>query len=100
MTINTENIEKGYQNEILFQERMLRNLQHWQSLFSLLAGIGVLLIYFFRNQSIWFLGIGIALCVISILVIVIVGYAIYTGKKNVTQVIQRYEKIAKNTTSN
>ncbi|MGY3742325.1 PTS sugar transporter [Leuconostoc inhae] len=97
MTINTDKIEKAYKTEILFQERMIRNLQHWQSIFSLLTGIGVLLIYFFKNKNIWFLGTGIGLFIIGILVILTVGYAIYTGKKNVTRVIERYENIEKKT---
>ncbi len=95
MTVDTDSIEKAYKIEILFQERMIRNLQHWQSIFSLLTGVGVLFIYFFKNKNIWFLGSGIALCVIGILVILTVGYAIYTGKKNVTRVIDRYENVEK-----
>ena len=33
MTVDTDSIEKAYKIEILFQERMIRNLQHWQSIF-------------------------------------------------------------------
>ncbi|WP_294977207.1 PTS sugar transporter [uncultured Leuconostoc sp.] len=95
MTVNTDRTEKSYKIEILFQERMIRNLQHWQSIFSLLTGIGVLLIYFFKNKNIWFLGTGIGLFIIGILVILTVGYAIYAGKKNVTRVIKCYENIEK-----
>lgn len=82
----------GYQNEISFQRHMLHNLQRWQSMFSMVVGIGVLMLYFFRQQSIWLFGAGIALSVIGVLMILIIGYGIYHGKKNLQRVVLRYER--------
>ncbi|WP_220739769.1 PTS sugar transporter [Leuconostoc miyukkimchii] len=92
MTKRVENIDQGYQTEILFQEKMLRNLRQWQSMFSLLVGIGILVMYFFKNKSIWIFSAGIGISLVSVLLIIVIGYTIYRGRKNVSKVIDRYEE--------
>jgi len=59
MVQTTKSVEKGYQNEILFQEKMLKNLVHWQSFFSMMVGFSILIIYFFSRYSVWLLVAGI-----------------------------------------
>lgn len=99
MMIDTKNsISQGYTNEIKFQENMLRNLQHWQSVFSVLVGIGVLITYFLRHQSIWLLITSIVISVMIAILMFTVGYGIYKGKQNVAKLIDSYEKIIINTT--
>lgn len=93
MTQPKETITAGYQDEIVFQKQMLHNLQRWQSLLSMVVGIGVLMMYFFRQQNVWLLGTGIALTVIGILLILTIGYGIYHGKKNLEVVIRRYGQV-------
>ncbi|CAM3160394.1 PTS sugar transporter [Leuconostoc rapi] len=97
MITDTKSIAQGYKEEIIFQENMLRNLQHWQSFFSLLVGIGVLMTYFLRHEGIWLMMTSIGLSVVSVILMFTVGYVIYKGKKNVTKVIDSYEKIMNGT---
>lgn len=97
MITDAKSIAQGYKEEIIFQENMLRNLQHWQSFFSLLVGIGVLMTYFLRHEGIWLMMTSIGLSVVSVILMFTVGYVIYKGKKNVTKVIDSYEKIMNGT---
>ncbi|ADG41533.1 MULTISPECIES: PTS sugar transporter [Leuconostoc] len=95
MITDAKSMSQGYKDEIVFQENMLRNLQHWQSFFSLLVGIGVLMTYFLRHQSLWIVITSVGVSVVSAILMLIVGYAIYKGRKNVTKVIDNYEKVMK-----
>lgn len=95
MITDAKSMSQGYKDEIVFQENMLRNLQHWQSFFSLLVGIGVLMTYFLRHQSLWIVITSVGVSVVSAILMLTVGYAIYKGRKNVTKVIDNYEKVMK-----
>ncbi|MDO4205639.1 MAG: DUF202 domain-containing protein, partial [Streptococcus gallolyticus] len=41
----------GYQTEIAYQKHMIENLGRWLTLLFLVASIGFLLIYFFRQTN-------------------------------------------------
>ncbi|AFT81788.1 PTS sugar transporter [Leuconostoc carnosum] len=92
MVQTTKSVEKGYQNEILFQEKMLKNLVHWQSFFSMMVGFSILIIYFFSRYSVWLLVAGIVLLVANIILIFLIGYGIRRGKQNLNKVIQHYKE--------
>ena len=92
MVQTTKSVEKGYQNEILVQEKMLTNLVHWQSFFSMMVGFSILIIYFFSRYSVWLLVAGIVLLVANIILIFLIGYGIRRGKQNLNKVIQHYKE--------
>ncbi|WP_242843726.1 hypothetical protein [Leuconostoc mesenteroides] len=44
MAKSIQNLDKGYQSEISYQQKMIKNLQHWQSFFSMIVGLSILLL--------------------------------------------------------
>lgn len=66
----------GYQTEIAYQKHMIENLGRWLTLLFLVASIGFLLVYFFRQTN---------------LILSILGYGIYRGKQNVAKLIDDFE---------
>lgn len=52
MAKSIKTLDKGYQNEIFYQQKMIKNLQHWQSFFSMIVGLSILLTYFFVHQNV------------------------------------------------
>lgn len=86
-----EELIKGYEQEINYQKHMIENLGRWFTLFLMIAGIGVVLTYFFKSSSLFFLVSGIILIVLGIIGISLFGYGIYKGKKNITKVIDHFE---------
>lgn len=94
-TKNIQNFESGYENEIAYQKKMIKNLRHWQSLFSMFVGLSILLIYFFIHQNIWLFTTGIVLCVVNVMIVFTIGYAIYKGQKNVDKIENQYQLMLK-----
>ena len=90
MTI--EEMQKGYQNEVAYQKHMLRNLGYWFQLFLTVSAIGLVLIYYFHQSTMWPFVIGIILMVVGVLGMFIFGYASWRGRQNVTLVTEDYEK--------
>ena len=77
---------QGYVQEIEFQIHMLDNLKKWLKIALLVSSLGVLLIYIFTNSTPLKI-FGIVLFVISVILALIIGLAIYKGRKNVNLVI-------------
>ena len=78
---------QGYVQEIEFQIHMLDNLKKWLKIALLVSSLGVLLIYIFTNSTPLKI-FGIVLFVISVILALIIGLAIYKGQKNVNLVIE------------
>ena len=77
---------QGYVQEIEFQIHMLDNLKKWLKIALLVSSLGVLLVYIFTNSTPLKI-FGIVLFVISVILALIIGLAIYKGRKNVNLVI-------------
>lgn len=84
--------DNGYIQEIEYQTRMINNLQKWLRIILLISSLGVLFIYIFTKNTPLKI-FGIVLLVISIILGMFVGLAIYNGRKNVNKVIDAYASI-------
>lgn len=83
---------EGYETEIAYQKHMIENLGRWFSLLFLIASIGCTLFYFFHKDSlIWAILSGI-LIILGLLGMLLFGYGIYKGQKNVNRVIDDFEE--------
>ena len=83
--------KQGYIDEINYQKKMIHNLIKWLRNLFFLSSLGVLLMYYFSN--ILFVKIfAIILIIISILAIILVGKAIYSGIQYIFD--QHHPKIA------
>lgn len=83
---------KGYQEEIAYQKHMLENLQRWFNLLFAVASLGILLIYFFHLSQIVLFILGVIFTIIGGLGMLLFGYGRYRGEKNLSKVIDHYEK--------
>ncbi|SER74342.1 PTS fructose transporter subunit IA [Streptococcus gallolyticus] len=81
---------RGYETEIAYQKHMLENLGHWLTLLLAVTGLGFLLIYFFNKQIILLI-LGFVVMILGSLGMLIFGYGIYHGKKNLAKVIDDFE---------
>lgn len=82
----------GYQTEIAYQKHMIENLGRWLTLLFLVASIGFLLIYFFRQTNlILSIILGYVLAFIGVFGMLLFGYGIYRGKQNVAKLIDDFE---------
>lgn len=87
--------KQGYIDEINYQKKMIHNLIKWLRNLFFLSSLGVLLMYYFSN--ILFIKIfAIILIIISILAIILVGKAIYSGKKNINKIVDQFSFKYKN----
>lgn len=82
----------GYQTEIAYQKHMLENLGRWLTLLFLVASIGFLLIYFFRQTNLILSILGYLLAFVGVFGMLLFGYGIYRGKQNVTKLIDDFER--------
>ena len=90
--------KQGYIDEINYQKKMIHNLIKWLRNLFFLSSLGVLLMYYFSN--ILFVKIfAIILIIISILAIILVGKAIYSGKKNINKIVDQFSLKYKNSLS-
>lgn len=83
---------QGYETEIQYQKHMIENLGRWFSIFFTIAGIGLVLIYFFRQTNLIAFVLGIILAVLGILAMLVFGYGIYKGRLNLQRVIDDFEE--------
>lgn len=71
----------GYQTEIAYQKHMIENLGRWLTLLFLVASIGFLLIYFFRQTNLILSILGYVLAFVGVFGMLLFGYGIYRGKQ-------------------
>lgn len=81
----------GYQTEIAYQKHMIENLGRWLTLLFLVASIGFLLIYFFRQTNLILSILGYVLAFVGVFGMLLFGYGIYRGKQNVVKLIDDFE---------
>lgn len=81
---------RDYETEIAYQKHMLENLGRWMTLFLAVTSLGFLLIYFF-NKHIILLILGFVLMISGSIEMLLFGYDIYHGKKNVAKLIDDFE---------
>lgn len=85
----------GYIQEIEYQTKMINNLQKWLKGLLFISSLGILFIYIFTKYTPLKI-FGIVLLVISIILAICVGLAIYNGRKNVNKVIDEFASIKHN----
>ena len=83
--------KQGYIDEINYQKKMIHNLIKWLRNLFFLSSLGVLLMYYFSN--ILFVKI---FAIILIIAIILVGKAIYSGKKNINKIVDQFSFKYKN----
>ncbi len=81
---------RGYETEIAYQKHILENLGRWLTLLLAVTSLGFLLIYFFNKQIILLI-LGFVVMILGSLGMLIFGYGIYHGKKNLAKVIDDFE---------
>ncbi len=89
-----ENVRKRYENEIAYQKHMIENLHRWQTLFFLLSGVFIVLLYFFHQNTVALVFL-IILTVLAVIAGLVFGQGIYNGRKNVNKIIDEYERVLK-----
>lgn len=67
----------GYQTEIAYQKHMIENLGRWLTLLFLVASIGFLLVYFFRQTNLILSILGYVLAFVGVSGMLLFGYGIY-----------------------
>ena len=87
-----QELRQGYEAEIAYQKHMLENLGRWFSLCFALAGVGLVLSYFFRQTSLALFIVGIILAGLGILAMLVFGYGIYKGRLNLRKVLDDFEE--------
>ncbi|MGT2712783.1 DUF202 domain-containing protein [Streptococcus oriscaviae] len=91
-----DELVRGYEAEISYQKHMIDNLGRWLTLMFLLASIGGLLIYYFKESNIPLFILGLALAILGGLAVLLFGYGIYKGRLNLMKVIKDFDdKVAK-----
>lgn len=86
-----EELIQGYETEIAYQKHMVENLGRWFSLLFVVASIGVVLIYSFKQSLLFMLILGWVLLVLGILGMLLFGYGIHRGRKNLHRVLDDYQ---------
>ncbi|ALB29798.1 PTS fructose transporter subunit IA [Companilactobacillus heilongjiangensis] len=86
-----QEMKDGYEQEVTYQKHMLKNLGYWFQLFTILGGIGIVLIYFYHAQSSWLKILGIVLLVLGAFGMLLFGYSGWKGQQNVNALIDDYE---------
>ena len=81
----------GYQTEIAYQKHMIENLGRWLTLLFLVASIGFLLVYFFRQTNLILSILGYVLAFVGVSGMLLFGYGIYRGKQKVAKLIDDFE---------
>ena len=81
----------GYQTEIAYQKHMIENLGRWLTLLFLVASIGFLLVYFFRQTNLILSILGYVLAFVGVSGMLLFGYGIYRCKQNVAKLIDDFE---------
>ena len=87
-----QELRQGYEAEIAYQKHMLENLGRWFSLCFAVAGVGLVLVYFFRQTSLALFIVGIILAGLGILAMLVFGYGIYKGRLNLRKVLDDFEE--------
>ena len=86
--VTKQELVNGYETEIKYQRHMLENLGRWFSLLFIIASIGVVLIYLFHKSFLPLLILGILLALIGILGMIVFGYGIYRGLRNISSIFE------------
>jgi hypothetical protein len=89
--LKKQEIIKGYQTEILYQKHMLENLGRWFSIFLGSVGTGIIVLYFFPAAHLLLYILGIVLIVIGLLGMLVLGYGMYRGNRNLQLVINDFK---------
>ena len=84
--------KNGYIQEIEYQTKMINNLHKWLKVLLFASSLGVLLIYMFNHNTPLKI-LGIIFMGLSVVLSILVGLAIYNGRKNVNKVIDQLESI-------
>ncbi len=80
---------EAYINEINYQKKMLRNLANFQKILMLISACTIALIVAAGSLT-WLKITGIVLLVLSVVINILVGWAVYNGRINVNRVIDAF----------
>ena len=84
-------LKQAYNQEILFQEKMLKNLQRWLRNTIVFSSLAFLLIIYGNMMHPVFKVIGVILVIICVILCAIIGLAFRNGKRNLDKVIAQKE---------
>ncbi|MFT8492444.1 DUF202 domain-containing protein [Liquorilactobacillus satsumensis] len=88
--ISFQEISAAYRKEVQYQRKMMFNLQLWLTLFFLIAGSSVVVIYYAKALSLGLVIAAYVALVISICLILLLGYILYKGRQNVERLIANF----------
>ena len=83
-------IKKSYELEIKFQQKMLHNLQRWFRVTFILSSCAVALLCFGSVLNNIIFIVTIIILVIAVIGMIILGLGIKNGRRNLLQVIEKY----------
>ena len=83
-------IKKSYELEIKFQQKMLHNLQRWFRVTFILSSCAVALLCFRSVLNNIIFIVTIIILVIAVIGLIILGLGIKNGRRNLLQVIEKY----------
>lgn len=87
----SKELQHSYLQEIEYQKKMLSNLERWLKVCFVVSSFTVLLIYFGAMYSLLKLAGGIFLGLV-VIVMVLIGFALRNGRRNLNKVISALEK--------
>ncbi|GEP19787.1 hypothetical protein [Pediococcus argentinicus] len=90
MTI--QEMKNGYEQEVAYQKKMLRNVGYWFQLGTVVSGIGIVLLYFFHKTNFALTMLGIVMFIIGSISMLIFGYVGWRGQKNINALIDDFDK--------
>lgn len=85
-------LKQAYNQEILFQEKMLKNLQKWLRNMIIFSSLAFLMIIYGNLLHPFFKVVGVVLVIISVILCAIIGLAFRNGKQNLDKIIAQKEK--------
>ena len=85
-------LKQAYNQEILFQEKMLKNLQRWLRNMIIFSSLAFLMIIYGSMIHPFFKVVGVILIIICAIICMIIGLAFRNGKHNLDKVIAQKEK--------
>lgn len=83
---------QGYEGEIAYQKHMIENLGRWFTLFFTLAGVGLVVLYFFYSGNFFLTILGSLLTLAGLIGMFLFGYGIYKGRLNLQKVVDDFEE--------
>lgn len=86
------NLKSSYMTEIIYQKRMLNNLQRWIKWSFVLSSLALLMIYFGSSINPLLNIFGIIIMIVTLVCMILLGLAIKNGRSNLLKIVNSLEK--------